>query len=388
MSAGPDTTLHVFLVAGEASGDLHGASFLRALREIVPHLHAVGIGGPKLRAAGLQCLYPAESLAIMGLPSWQEVRKIIAIFRRIKEHFSKNPPALLVLIDFPEFNLRLARMAKRFGIPVFYYISPQIWAWRTRRVKLIKKVVDRMAVVLPFEVDFYQKFGYEVHFVGHPLIDVVRPALNRKTFFRLAGLNLAKPLIGIFPGSRPREIRTLLPLFLEAFEKIKYRRPGIQGVIVKAEGIDDDLIPKIKNPAVKVVKGYQYEVMAQSEAIMVASGTVTLEATIVGVPMVVAYKMGKLSYLLAKRLVKVPYASLPNLLAGKEVVPELLQEKATPDNLAEALLKFLEDKNYADKVRKGLSQIKETLGPGGASWRAAELAAGLLPQAKFLISRP
>ncbi|WP_068540609.1 lipid-A-disaccharide synthase [Thermodesulfatator autotrophicus] len=376
MSSRPHKALRVFLVAGESSGDLHGASLVRALREILPGIHIQGIGGPKLRATGFECLYPAENLAIVGLPSLQEAREVLRVFKRIKKILRESPPNLLILIDFPEFNLRLAKYAKRYQVPVFYFISPQVWAWRTYRVHLIKRVVDKMAVVFPFEVDFYARYGYKVHFVGHPLVDVVKPSLNRETLCRLLGLDSGRPIVGIFPGSRRREVITLLPLFLEAFNLVKKERPDVQGVIVRAEGLSDEFF--LGASGLKVVKGYQYDVMAQSEVVLLASGTVTLEATIVGVPMVVAYKLNKLSYWLAKKLVKVPYASLTNLLAGKALVPEHLQNEATPENLAEALLKFLNDHHYNQQVRDKLAQIKASLGPGGAAWRAAELAASLI----------
>ncbi|OAG28672.1 hypothetical protein TH606_00810 [Thermodesulfatator autotrophicus] len=355
---------------------MHGASLVRALREILPGIHIQGIGGPKLRATGFECLYPAENLAIVGLPSLQEAREVLRVFKRIKKILRESPPNLLILIDFPEFNLRLAKYAKRYQVPVFYFISPQVWAWRTYRVHLIKRVVDKMAVVFPFEVDFYARYGYKVHFVGHPLVDVVKPSLNRETLCRLLGLDSGRPIVGIFPGSRRREVITLLPLFLEAFNLVKKERPDVQGVIVRAEGLSDEFF--LGASGLKVVKGYQYDVMAQSEVVLLASGTVTLEATIVGVPMVVAYKLNKLSYWLAKKLVKVPYASLTNLLAGKALVPEHLQNEATPENLAEALLKFLNDHHYNQQVRDKLAQIKASLGPGGAAWRAAELAASLI----------
>ncbi len=375
MSAGSQTSLRVLLVAGEASGDLHGASFLRALRELVPQVHALGIGGAKLRAAGLECLFPAESLSIMGLPSFKDLQTVFNAFRKTLRVLKDSPPDLLVLIDFPEFNLLLARFAKRYGVPVFYYISPQVWAWRERRVKTIKKVVDTMAVILPFEVDFYARHGFKVHFVGHPLLDVVKPALSRDTFCKLAGLDPTRPLIGFFPGSRPREVGSLLPLFEETFGLLQESFPQIQGVFVQAPGISEI---SLRHPGARVIRGYQYEVMAQAEAVLLASGTVTLEAAIVGVPMVVAYKMSPLSFWLAKRLVRVPFVSLVNLVAQEALVPELLQKEATPVNLAACLKRFLEDPDYAGKIRQKLRKVREALGPPGAAWRAAELAARYL----------
>ncbi len=366
------------MVAGEASGDIHGASFLRALRELHPGIHVAGVGGPRLRAAGLECLFPAESLSVVGFPNRDQIKTILSAFRRLLNILKYQRPHLLILIDFPEFNLFLARFAKRYGVPVFYYISPQIWAWREGRVKLIKRVVDKMAVILPFEVEFYRRHGFEVEFVGHPLLDVVRPCLSRETFFNLSGLETSKPLIGLFPGSRPGEIHRHLPLFLEAFCLLKKRFHDLQGVVVRAEGLPEDLPFPASPLGLKVIKGYQYEVMQHAEAVLLASGTVTLEAAIVGVPMVVAYRLPKLSFCLAKFLVKVPYVSLVNLLAGEELVPELLQDKATPENLAKALEKYLVDKNKAQKLRQRLGEIKKSLGAPGAAWRAAELALTLL----------
>ncbi len=378
MSPGLDKAIRFLIVAGEASGDIHGASFLRALRELQPGVHAFGIGGPRLRAAGLECIFPAESISVIGLPTRDQIKNILSAFRRLLNILKNHPPHLLVLIDFPEFNLLLARFAKRYGVQVFYYISPQVWAWRQKRVKLIKRVVDKMAVILPFEVEFYKRQGFNVHFVGHPLLDIVRPSLSKETFFSLTGLDLNKPLIGIFPGSRPGEVKRHLPIFLETFSLLKARFPLIQGVLVRAETLPEDFQFPIKSPNLKVIKGYQYDVMQHAEAILVASGTVTLEAAIVGVPMVVAYRLPKLSFSLAKLLVKVPYVSLVNLLAGKGLVPELLQDKATPENLAKELGKYLSDKDAADKLRIQLQEIKKELGTPGAAWRAAELALSLI----------
>ncbi len=366
------------MIAGEASGDLHGASFLRALRELLPGVHVTGIGGPRLRAAGLECLYPAEALAVVGLPSRAQLRAIWLVFRRLIRMLRNQPPRLLILVDFPEFNLFLARFAKRYGVPVFYYISPQVWAWREGRVKLIKRVVDRMAVILPFEVDFYRRHGFEVTFVGHPLLDVVRPALSRKTFFELTRLDPERPLIGIFPGSRPGEVLRHLPLFLEAFSRLQKRISGLQGVVVRAGGLPEGLPFPEAHPDLRVLKGYQYEVMQHAQALLLASGTVTLEAAIVGTPMVVAYKLPQVSYFLAKHLIKVPYVSLVNLLAQRPLVPELLQQEATAENLAKALSVYLQDEQKFREVKQALAQVRQSLGTPGAAWRAAELALDLL----------
>ncbi len=378
MSPGFDTANRFLIVTGEASGDIHGALFLRALRELHPGIYAAGVGGPRLRAAGLECVFPAEYISVVGFPTREQIKNILGAFRRLLNILKSQPPHLLVLIDFPEFNLLLARFAKRYGIRVFYYISPQVWAWRQRRVKLIKRVVDRMAVILPFEVEFYKHYGLDVHFVGHPLLDVVRPSLSRETFFNLIRLDLNRPLIGIFPGSRPGEVTKHLSIFLETFSLLKTRFPLVQGVIVRAETLPEDFQFPIHSSDLKLVKGYQYDVMQHAEAVLLASGTVTLEAAIVGVPMVVAYRLPKLSFLLARLLVKVPYVSLVNLLAGKRIVPELLQDEATPESLSKALGQYLADKKAAANLRKHLIKIRKELGAPGAAWRAAELALDLI----------
>jgi len=391
LSAGSQASLRFLIVTGESSGDLHGASFLRALRELAPGLHAAGIGGPKLRAAGLECLFPAEDLALVGLPGFRELKTTLSVFRRLLKVIKERPPHLLVLIDFPEFNLWLARFAKRYGVPIFYYIAPQVWAWREGRVKLIRRVVDCLAVILPFEVEFYRRHGIEAHFVGHPLLDVVKPCLSRETFFRLIDLRAEKPLIGLFPGSRRREVETLLPVFVETYQRLKGEIPSLQAVVVQAEGLPEHLF-HVHGPDLRVVKGYQYEVMQHAEAVLLASGTVTLEAAIVGVPMVVAYKMPRFSFWLARHLVKVPYVSLVNILAGRRLVPELLQDEAEPSRLAEALKPFLTDKDIAAETRRALNDLSHLLGPPGACWRAAELALNFLrrtlPQKDSVISVP
>ena len=241
------------------------------------------------------------------------------------------------------------------------------------RVNLIRRVVDKMAVILPFEVDFYRRYGMEVHFVGHPLLDVVKPHLDRATFCKLVNLDPERPLLGLFPGSRLQEVKTLFPVFREAYLRLKEEFPALQGVVVRAEGLSEGFYQPLA-PDLHLVTGYQYEVMNQSEVVLLASGTVTLEAAIVGVPMVVAYRVPKITYFLARRLVKVPYISLVNLIAEEELVREFLQEEASAENLAQEASRFLSHPEESRLLRERLALLKGRLGSPGVAWRVAELA--------------
>ena len=370
------------LVAGEASGDMHGAKLVAAMREQAPDLNVCGIGGPALAAQGVEILYDSSRLAVVGIV------EVISHFRFIREamralvkRLRECPPSLLILIDYPDFNLILAKKAKRLGIPVFYYISPQVWAWRSGRVKTIKKLVDRMAVILPFEKDFYQKRGMEVEYVGHPLMDTVRTAVPRAEFLQSLGIAPESTVIGILPGSRRREIAGMLPVFLAAAKLL-------QGQLVKPVFLlplaptlsEDDLLANGLAEAgveVRVIRENRYELMAACNAVMAASGTVSLELAILDVPMVISYRVSPLTYFLGRRLIKVRYASLVNLVAGREVVPELLQDEAVPEKIATATVRLVADQAERALMLTGLAEVRERLGGAGASARAARLALSL-----------
>ena len=374
-----DAPLQIMIVAGEASGDMHGAKLVAAMREQAPNLAVCGIGGPALTEQGVEILYDSSRLAVVGIieviSHFRFIREAMhALEKRLREH----PPRLLILIDYPDFNLILAKKARRLGIPVFYYISPQVWAWRSGRVKTIKKLVDRMAVILPFEKEFYQKRGMAVEYVGHPLMDTVRAAMPRAEFLQSLGIAQESTVIGILPGSRKREIAGMLPLFLAAAQLMQAQLVKPVFLLPLAPTLsEDDLLANGLGEAgieVRVIRENRYELMAACNAVMAASGTVSLELAILDVPMVISYRVSPLTYFLGRRLIKVQYASLVNLVAGREVVPELLQDEAMPEKIAEATVRIVANQAERAIMLAGLAEVRELLGGAGASTRTARLA--------------
>jgi len=369
----------IMIVAGEASGDMHGAKLVAAMREQAADLAVCGIGGPALAAQGVEILYDSSQLAVVGIV------EVISHFRFIREamqalekRLREQPPQLLILIDYPDFNLILAKKAKRLGIPVFYYISPQVWAWRSGRVKTIKKLVDRMAVILPFEKEFYQRHGMEVEYVGHPLMDTVHAARPRTEFLQSLGIAPDSQVIGILPGSRKREIAGMLPIFLAAARLMQTRllKPVFLLPLAPTLSEDDLLAHGLAEAGVevRVIRENRYELMAACDAVMAASGTVSLELAILDVPMVISYRVSPLTYFLGRRLIKVQYASLVNLVAGREVVPELLQDEAVPEKIAKATVRLVANQAERATMLEGLAEVRERLGGEGASAKAARLA--------------
>ncbi len=377
-----EPTLRVMIMAGEASGDMHGAKLVAAMREQAPNLAVCGIGGPALAAQGVELLYDSSRLAVVGIV------EVISHFRFIREamhalekRLREQPPRLLILIDYPDFNLILAKKAKRLGIPIFYYISPQVWAWRSGRVKTIKKLVDRMAVILPFEKDFYHRRGMEVEYVGHPLMDTVRASMPRSEFLQSLGIAPESTVIGILPGSRKREIAEMLPIFLAAAKQMQAQLVKPVFLLPLAPTLsEDDLLANGLAEAgveVRVIRENRYDLMGACNAVMAASGTVSLELAILAVPMVISYRVSPLTYFLGRRLIKVQYASLVNLVAGREVVPELLQNEAVPEKIAAATLRLVVNQVERTAMLAGLADLRERLGGAGASARAAHLALAL-----------
>jgi lipid-A-disaccharide synthase len=368
----------VVIVAGEASADLHGANLVKAMKRRDPSIRFVGVGGPQMEEAGVDVVMPAGEMAVVGMTEVLSRLRTIAKARRILRSLLRNlRPDLLILLDYPDFNLHMAGIARSSGVPVLYYISPQVWAWRTGRVRKISRRVDRMAVILPFEESFYRKRGVSVEYVGHPLMDLRPPRDGGDRMKAQLNLNGAFPVLGILPGSRKEEVRNLLPIMVRTAEILQERYPGITCLLPLARTLTADFVDSfIRGPSVpiRLVQGDTCGVLEACDAALVTSGTATLEAAIMGVPMAIVYRVSPVSYWIGKRLVRVSHIGLVNLVAGKQVVPELIQGDATPDRLAREVVKILEDSNIRSRMIGNLEAVTESLGGGGAAKRTAALA--------------
>lgn len=373
----------VLIVTGEASGDLHGANLIRAAREIDPELHFFGIGGSRMAAAGCELLARGEELAVMGLV------EIVGHYPAIRRAFNRlkailqgaTRPDAVVLIDFPEFNLRLAKVAKRCGVPVLYYVSPQVWAWRRGRVTKIAAVVDRLAAIFPFEPELYRGLDIQVEYVGHPLLDEFHVDTPRHEYLARLGIDPARPVVGLFPGSRHNELRYNLAVMLAAAERIRERYPEVAFLLPVAPSFSrQELEERLATHTLPLTldDGSIYDTANACDAILAVSGTVTLQIALVGTPLAIVYRMAPLTYAIGRRLVKVPHIGLANIVAGEEVVREFVQEAATADNLAAEIVRILAEPDYARRVRQGLNKVRERLGEPGCSRRVAGMLLALL----------
>jgi len=376
----------VMIVAGEASGDLHGARLVQAMLALDPGLRFCGMGGRELRAAGVELLADAAKLAVVGaVEVLSHLGDILRARSALIERMRARRPALLILIDYPDFNFLLARKAKRLGIPIFYYISPQLWAWRSGRVHTIKRLVDRMAVILPFEPAFYARHGLQVDFVGHPLLDSVKPGLSPDAFKSQHAIEPDRPLVGLLPGSRRKEVVALLPVFLEAAGLVARDLPQAIFLLPQAPTINRTLLDQHGLAAwqerldIRVISEDRYAMMAACDAAMAASGTAVLELGILEVPTVAAYRTSPHTYWLGQRLIRgLRFFSLVNLIAEREVIPELLQDAANPEQIARATLALLHDEEKRQATLAGLAEVRRRLGGPGASQRTAVAALELL----------
>ncbi len=366
----------ILIITGEASGDLHGANLARALKALDPGLSILGIGGASMRAAGVELVPGVPHLDIIGLvgPSTVAVllRRILAVRRVLRtESFD-----LVVLIDNPGLNLHFARVAKAAGRRVLYYIAPQIWAWRPRRIKWIQRRVDHVVVILPFEEPLYRRAGVRCTFVGHPLLDAVAPSLDQAELRKRFGVDRAGTVVGLLPGSREGEVRSLLPVMLETARRLASERPGVEFLLAQASSIRDNLIRELLADApviVRVQRDQANEVMAASDLLFVASGSATLQAAVVGAPMILLYRVPWPTYWIARALIRVDCIGLVNLVAGRKIVPELIQQEATPERLHREALRLLTDKTAYDEMKTALRTVRQSLGEPGASRRAAEV---------------
>lgn len=366
----------IFVIAGETSGDMRGGPLLQHMKKLRPDLRFIGIGGDHMAEQGMELLYHSREMAFLGF--FEVVRHypfIRKVFYHLVDTVRKEKPSMIILIDYPGFNLRFARKMHELGIPMLYYISPQVWAWGKDRVKKIAKWIGRLLVILPFEKAIYEKEGMDVHFVGHPLRDEVVPPDSSRSFLKSLNFSEKQPILGLLPGSRRQEVEKLLPDILTGYKLLKQQIPDLQAVLGMAPTLSDEFYHQFLNPnEIKCVRDQSYNVMAHSDAVFVASGTATLETGLLGTPMVIVYRIAPISYLMGKYLVKIKNIGLVNIVAGETVVPERIQDDVNGKTLAETMYPLLADKKVQKEIKEKLHRVQDNLGEKGASKRAAEKA--------------
>lgn len=365
--------MRVLLSCGETSGDLYAGELVRELGLRQPGIEVFGLGGDRLAAQGAELLAHVKDLAVVGLLEVvSHLRSLRRVFDRVLSEVEQRRPDVAVLVDYPDFNLRLARQLRRRGVRVVYYVSPQVWAWRRGRLDTIRKTVDHMLVIFPFEEALYRDAGVPVTFVGHPLVDLVHPPPDHREFVRALGLDADRPIVALLPGSRPKEISHNLPPLAGAVEKLAQERPELQFVLALAPGLGFRAVADaLGSLPVHIVANQAQGVLASGTVSVVASGTATVEAALLGAPMVVVYRLAPLTYLLGRRLVKVPHFAMANLIAGKRVVPEVIQRELTPERVAGEVGALLDAPDRRESMRASLAEVRQKLGEPGASARAA-----------------
>ena len=369
------------MVAGEASGDDHAGGVARELKALLPDAELFGVGGAKMRAAGVETLVDVSELAVMGLVEvLKQYRRLTGILDRVRGELRRRRPDLLILTDYPGFNLRLAETAKELGVPVLFYVSPQVWAWRPGRVKKIGERVDHMAVLFPFETAIYEEAGIPVTFVGHPLADEVKVELTPAEARARLGVEGGGPVVALLPGSRGSEVKLLLPLMIDAASALLARRPGTRFLLAQAATLDDEAFRAVEESGLPIqrIANDPRTVMRAADAVITASGTATLEIALVGTPMVIVYKMAPLTFAIMRRLMTIEHVGLANIVSGEEVVRELLQKDATPEAVAAEVERILDDAPYREEMVKKLAEVREKLSTEGASRKVAEVAVGML----------
>ncbi len=377
----------LLLSCGEASGDLYAGALTRELFALDPALRIAGLGGPQFAAAGGRLVADYREISVTGLIEWiPKLPRLLAARRRLVAAAQADRPDALVLIDFSGFNFRLAPAIKRLGVPVIYYISPQIWASRAGRLATIRAIADRVLVIFPFEAAIYEAGGVPVEFVGHPLIDLAKPAATRERFLTGLGLSPAAPTVAVLPGSRPNEVSRILPDLAAAAQLIRRDVPDAQFVVARAPHLDQALFGAVRAGAAgarfTLVEGDTDTVLASADVALTASGTATVQAALHDTPMVVVYRMAPLSYRLAKRVVKLDTIAMVNLIAGEQIVPELVQDAFTPAAVAREAISMLTDPARVVRIRAGLATVRSRLGGPGASRRAAVAILRLVQERK------
>ena len=375
----------ILIIAGEASGDLHGSNLVKAMKEQDPSVVFYGVGSRNMRDAGVSMLADASEISVVGATEvLTHIGAICRVYTKLKRFLREERPDLLILIDFPDFNILTGKAARKLGVPILYYISPQVWAWRKGRVNTLAKLVTAMMVVFPFEVDLYRDAGVDVRFVGHPLADIVMSAYTREGSRAFLGIARDRRTIALLPGSRTKEIMHLLPDMLKAAAILSGRFPDVQFVLPVAPTLAHGLVERYvaeSGVPVRIIDGKVYDVLRASDAAIVTSGTATLETGLMAIPMVIVYRISRLSYLIGRMFIHVKHIGLVNIVAGRTIVPELIQNDVTPEKIAGAIGTLLADPGKYEQVENDLRQVRVKLGEGGASSRAASVARELLERA-------
>ena len=372
----------IMISAGEASGDMHAAAFVKELQSSVEDYEFYGLGGPQLEDLGMELLVDCRDIAVVGIVEVLiRYRFLLSKLKILRQQLRNNPPDLLVLVDYPDFNLKLAETAKELGIKVLFYISPQVWAWRPKRVTRIGQLVDMMAVLFPFEENFYKRENIPVRFVGHPLVDEAKPTMSRDEAKQFCGINNNQQSIALLPGSRTGEISRVLPVMIKTAELLHQTTPNINYVLPLAKTLDKRLLEDyIRNSSIKIniVNGHAYDVMNACDAVLCASGTATLEAAIIGTPFAMTYCVHPLSYFIFKRMITVPDIGLVNVVAGKRIVQEFVQNEAQPPLIVKELNRLLSDQTYRQQMATELQTVKQKMGKSGGAANVADLIMEML----------
>lgn len=375
---------HIMILAGEASGDAHAAEFAEQLKLERPGLMLSGMGGEAMRKAGVSVFFDSSIIAVVGLIEvlrhWGDIKRAMQI---VKDQLDQTRPDLLVLVDYPEFNLKMARHARELGIKVLFYISPQVWAWRPKRIHKIGSLIDHMAVIFKFEQQYYEAAGIPVSFVGHPLVDRVKDDIDAHEVRARLGIPADARVVGLFPGSRRSEIVRLLPLVMATAQQMQKRAPELKFLLPVAPGLNiDEVRRQAEDSGVDIIVSRDeiYDVISCCDVIATCSGTVTLEIALLNVPMCILYKMSWFSYSIMSRLITIPHIGLANIVAGEAVVKELLQREANPAAISRELFELLENRQYREQVKTGLKRVRENLGAGDGARNMAQLTLSLLDQ--------